>query len=207
MLKSPAPMQVCSVSSEATPTDVHRACTHGILFGFPSDPRVLDIFKDQDSDEVMTTRLTAAELFDIYRSRAGVARQRKRKMYTIWAPNFDFEFSMVVCDEAHLLKNKNSSIHKVVKSIPRRSLILCTATPVLNKPEDIRGYLLLAWPDAVANPIPEGFSYASLYGESVKELDIQHFDDFASTGFLARGEGLKEMLNPGLRLFPVLVLD
>ncbi|RYP51562.1 hypothetical protein DL768_003157 [Monosporascus sp. mg162] len=44
---------------------------------------------------------------------------------------------------------------------------------------DIRGYLLLAWSSAVADPVPEGFSYASLYGERAKTLGIQHFDDFA----------------------------
>ncbi|RYP51563.1 hypothetical protein DL768_003158 [Monosporascus sp. mg162] len=86
---------------------------------------------------------------------------------------------MVVCDEAHLLKNKDSFIHKVVKSIPPGPS---------------------SFPDAVANPVPEGFSYASLSGKRAKELDIRHFDNFVSTGFLANGEALKDMLNPGLRL-------
>ncbi|RYP80374.1 hypothetical protein DL770_006242 [Monosporascus sp. CRB-9-2] len=80
-------------------------------------------------------------------------------MYTPWAPDFRFEFSMVVYNEAYLLKNKNSSTHKVVKSIR---------------------------PDALTKPVPEGFFYTSLYGERVKKPASQPFEDFARTGFFAK---------------------
>ncbi|RYP77428.1 hypothetical protein DL771_001223 [Monosporascus sp. 5C6A] len=108
----------------------------------------------------------------------GADRQRRQKTYTTWAPKFEFEFSMVVCDEAHLLKNKNSSIHKV-----KISGATCSShgqTP---------------WPTRCPRA-----SHMPASTERARTLGIEYFDDFARTGFLEKGEGLREMLKPGLRL-------
>ena len=58
---------------------------------------------------------------------------------------FDAEFHMVVADECHYLKSRKSTIHRMVKQLPREGLLLVSATPISNHLRDIGGYLGLLW--------------------------------------------------------------
>ncbi|XXG99537.1 hypothetical protein Hte_005876 [Hypoxylon texense] len=109
------------------------------------------------------------------RKSRGAARKQQR--YTILKPNFKQVFNVVVCDEAHLLKNRNTSLHKTVKCLQREKLILCTATPMVNSPIDLLAYTLLAWPTAKPNKTSHNFSYDSFYGPGAAFTSYTMEDD------------------------------
>ena len=54
-------------------------------------------------------------------------------------------WDVLVVDEAHYLRNRESQIWQAVNALPRQFLLLLTATPVENRLDE-----LLAW----ANPPP-----------------------------------------------------
>ncbi|KAK5651796.1 hypothetical protein OQA88_11663 [Cercophora sp. LCS_1] len=53
-------------------------------------------------------------------------------------------FDTVFCDESHGLRNPRAMHTRLVNAIPKRGLIMMTATPTLTKLEDIRGPAFLA---------------------------------------------------------------
>lgn len=172
-------------------------------------PDHVDSSSDEDTDEEYMEQLgneanqdeeplPEDQIDDEDTTQQGELRQRAKKKGRLFflKPEYDFmKFSVVVCDEAQLLKSTRSSIHKMVKYIPRQSLILCTATPMLNKPGDILGYLLLAWPEADANPVPNGFSYATLYSKKAQILGLDPEQKLGETDFFTSNDNLMTMLN------------
>ena len=48
-------------------------------------------------------------------------------------------FEVVYCDEAHYLRNKTMTFSRLVQQIPKNGVVMMTATPTLNRIEDIRG--------------------------------------------------------------------
>lgn len=55
------------------------------------------------------------------------------------------DWSVVVTDDCHSLKNPCSTIHKIIASLPRESILFVSATPLSNHIRDIIGYLNLIW--------------------------------------------------------------
>ncbi|KAF3068361.1 putative snf2 family helicase protein [Daldinia childiae] len=89
---------------------------------------------------------------------------KKEATYEIFTSKFDQKFNVIICDEAHLAKNRAATFHKTIKCLPREHLILCTATPMVNSTKDILSYALLACPNAYPHPVSVDFSYNSFYG-------------------------------------------
>ncbi|KAI1765258.1 P-loop containing nucleoside triphosphate hydrolase protein [Hypoxylon sp. FL1150] len=112
-----------------------------------------------------------ADDLTLLRSPSNKSAARRQKTYGIANPKFDYKFNIIVCDECHLLKNRETSLHKAVKCLNRSKLILCSATPMVNTPADNISYLLLAWPTATANKNVAEFSYNSFYGPGSKLLN------------------------------------
>ncbi|KAI0377893.1 P-loop containing nucleoside triphosphate hydrolase protein [Hypomontagnella monticulosa] len=106
-------------------------------------------------------------------------RKRKRPLNThnVYSTTFNKRFNVLVLDEAHLIKNRNSNLHKMVKAIQREYLILCTATPMMNNPMDVLSYATMAWPNAQCHPLPRDFSFGSFYGPAATFLNYQPQDD------------------------------
>lgn len=52
--------------------------------------------------------------------------------------------SLVSFDEAHILRNVNSTYHIMAALIPKKAQVLYTGTPIYNDPSDIRAYMALA---------------------------------------------------------------
>ncbi|KAI0448461.1 hypothetical protein F5B21DRAFT_497473 [Xylaria acuta] len=122
---------------------------------------------DQVGDEV--------EEIDSALARTGRRRRQKSKpreqTYTLYAPKTPQRFNVVVCDEAHLLKNHKSAIYKTVKSIDRQHFLAVTATPMLNNVQDIFSLLLISMPKSAATYTPPDYSYHTMYGIG-EELDL-----------------------------------
>ncbi|KAI5865746.1 hypothetical protein GGS23DRAFT_593923 [Durotheca rogersii] len=57
----------------------------------------------------------------------------------------EFHFSIMVCDEAHVLKNEHTFTHKMIAALKYESLLLSSATPMLNHPRDNLAYLRLVF--------------------------------------------------------------
>ena len=93
----------------------------------------------------------------------------------------EYEFDLVVCDEAHALKNEASNTHCLVATIPKRKLLLSSATPSLNHPKDNEGYLRLAFPwFPRVTPIPKDFDLLCLYEDQIdytKPLCVDGYTD------------------------------
>ena len=56
------------------------------------------------------------------------------------------EWDMIVVDEAHLLANPTSKRRKAVAAIPKRHMLLVTATPIQNKLSDLYSLIDLLYP-------------------------------------------------------------
>ncbi|KAI0096177.1 hypothetical protein F4776DRAFT_677116 [Hypoxylon sp. NC0597] len=104
-------------------------------------------------------------------------RKRFRETYKILSPAYEKVFNVVVLDEAHLVKNRMSTLHRMAKVIRRDYLLLSTATPMLNNPTDVLSYALLAWPTAKPYPLPSNFSFNSFYGPGAAWLDYKPHED------------------------------
>lgn len=61
-------------------------------------------------------------------------------------------YDLVVVDEAHHLKNRSSVSWKFVNSLPRRYLLLLTATPVENKLDELYNLITLLRPGQLYTP-------------------------------------------------------
>ncbi|KAI1390401.1 uncharacterized protein F4822DRAFT_443255 [Hypoxylon trugodes] len=96
--------------------------------------------------------------------------------YVILRPSFPYKYLAVLCDEAHVLTNRHSSIHKTVKCLDRAHLILCTAAPIINTTIDLLAYALLMWPKAKPPKMPAGFSMNSFYGPGALLTNYTHSD-------------------------------
>lgn len=74
------------------------------------------------------------------------------------------KFSMIICDEAHNIKNAATKIYQLVAAQDRDCLLLSSATPMLNHVRDNLGYLRLAFPHIGALPaMPADFDCNTLY--------------------------------------------
>ncbi|KAI3316762.1 hypothetical protein HD806DRAFT_516838 [Xylariaceae sp. AK1471] len=115
--------------------------------------------------------------------------KRAQQTYKLYAPLFNQRFNVVVCDEAHILKNKATASHKTVKALKRDHLLHVTATPMLNQPRDITAYLLMMWPRCHPSPVPAAFSYRTMYGTGSKLQLLDPYRDVRETGYLKRSRG------------------
>ncbi|KAI5863373.1 hypothetical protein GGS23DRAFT_529841 [Durotheca rogersii] len=78
----------------------------------------------------------------------------------------ELHFSIVVYDKAHTPKNERSTTHKMIAALKFDSLLLSSATPMLNHCRDNLVYLRLAFWDLPAMPVlPPGTDPADLYRE------------------------------------------
>lgn len=57
--------------------------------------------------------------------------------------------TMMACDEAHQIKNYDTSRHKACAEFPAKYKIAMTGTPIANKPEDACGVLLYTCPEKI----------------------------------------------------------
>ena len=74
-------------------------------------------------------------------------------------------FGLVVLDEAHQLKGETTVSHQAVASIKRDSMLLVSATPLINHPKDILSYLRLGFSNLPnLRKIPRDMDLAELYG-------------------------------------------
>ncbi|KAI0423822.1 hypothetical protein F5Y09DRAFT_354502 [Xylaria sp. FL1042] len=121
---------------------------------------------------------------------------KRDQVYTIYEAKNDIHYNVIVCDEAHLLKNHKSAIHKSVKCLPRNSLLLVTATPMLNDTVDMLSLLLLVMPRSLASYTPTEYSYHTMYGEGEKLLLCDPCVDPRETGFVIRSDtvGLSKII-------------
>lgn len=55
------------------------------------------------------------------------------------------DWSVIIADDCHSLKNPCSTIHKLIASLPRESILFVSANPLSNHVRDIIGYLDLIW--------------------------------------------------------------
>ncbi|TPX06865.1 uncharacterized protein E0L32_002361 [Thyridium curvatum] len=79
-------------------------------------------------------------------------------------------FSIVICDEGHVLKNADSKAHQLVADIQKDALLICTATPMLNHPADNLSYLRFGFSWLPEIPwLPDDLDINSLYAP---EFDI-----------------------------------
>ncbi|MEI6737444.1 MAG: SNF2-related protein [Pseudomonadota bacterium] len=61
-------------------------------------------------------------------------------------------FDLVVLDEAHHLKNRNSASWKFVNELQRKYIVLLTATPVENNPDELYNLITLLKPGQLKTP-------------------------------------------------------
>ncbi|MEW6282545.1 MAG: DEAD/DEAH box helicase, partial [Candidatus Eremiobacterota bacterium] len=61
-------------------------------------------------------------------------------------------FDLVVVDESHVLRNRASSAWRLVHEIPRKFLLLLTATPVQNDLEELYNLITLLQPGQLGTP-------------------------------------------------------
>ncbi|KAF2969221.1 hypothetical protein GQX73_g4328 [Xylaria multiplex] len=167
-----------------------------------------DEFDEDDDNEVESRRLNAENLLEdtgdtpesqmrdevdevnsalrAVRRRRKSEEKKKEQVYTLYSAKNPIQYNVVVCDEAHLLKNHKSAIHKAVKCLRRESLLLVTATPMLNTVMDILSLLLLAIPRSPASYTPPSYSYHTMYGDGGKLGLCQPLEDPRLAGFLER---------------------
>ncbi|TRX87937.1 hypothetical protein FHL15_011169 [Xylaria flabelliformis] len=123
-------------------------------------------------------------------------KKRAEMKYRIFSPAFDQTFNVVVCDEAHILKNKSTASHKTVKVLKRDHLLQLTATPMLNHPRDVLAYLLMMWPECEPTQVPTDFSYRTMYGTGSELNLLDPHKDVRETGYLRRaGDGFAQILH------------
>ncbi|KAK4148807.1 hypothetical protein C8A00DRAFT_38602 [Chaetomidium leptoderma] len=66
------------------------------------------------------------------------------KSYILSLPHKDFKWSRVCVDEAQSLRNQNSSNARIIRLLEADALHLMTATPALNKIDDVKSFGSLA---------------------------------------------------------------
>ncbi|KAI0467902.1 hypothetical protein F4859DRAFT_524740 [Xylaria cf. heliscus] len=126
----------------------------------------------------------------------GKKKKRADMKYRIFSPLFDQRFNVVVCDEAHILKNKGTASHKTVKVLKRNHILHVTATPMLNHPKDVTAYLLMMWPKCEPTKVPTEFSYRTMYGMGSELNILDAYQDVRATGYLRRaGDALQSALH------------
>ncbi|KAI0181921.1 hypothetical protein GGR52DRAFT_568131 [Hypoxylon sp. FL1284] len=101
-----------------------------------------------------------------------MAAAKEQEEYRICRPKFQHKFNMVICNEAHLLKDQDTSLHKSVKCLSRDKVIFCSATPM--------------------------FSYDSFYGAGADFVEYKFDDDpmlkFLPLTFEENTESLEDLL-------------
>lgn len=73
---------------------------------------------------------------------AALRQEKKRgkivvKCHLLALGQFEFQFNIIVFDESHNLRNPADSFSRLAVLYPAAYKILCTATPMLNRLEDI----------------------------------------------------------------------
>ena len=72
--------------------------------------------------------------------------------YNVWVSQVKVTRGMMVCDEAHNLRDPRGTIARMCLALPCRNKIRVTATPSLNKVEDIFGPALQIWRSSHLRP-------------------------------------------------------
>ncbi|KAF2964212.1 hypothetical protein GQX73_g9387 [Xylaria multiplex] len=77
-----------------------------------------------------------------------------------------WKFGVLVVDEAHTCKNSRSTTHQLIRSINRECLLLSSATPLMNHPRDMLGYLRLGFYNLpIVLPLPQHYDALTMYKE------------------------------------------
>ena len=84
-------------------------------------------------------------------------------------------FARVVADEAQKLKHERTRAHPAVSKLGVAFVNMFTATPMINKPADLKGLLTLLWADSYAehwtiDTLEDGDRPIEAYDEAKKYL-------------------------------------
>lgn len=89
------------------------------------------------------------------------------KRFTLSRLNFPLHVGLLICDEAHVIKNVSVRMHLAIASIVAQARIMSSATPLLNRPDDVIAYLSLGFNHIPKPPTPKGWPLAKLYSDSL----------------------------------------
>lgn len=110
----------------------------------------------------------------------------KWKSSRIYSGALSFQFERVVCDEGHTLRNPNTLTSESIRHVNRKSIHFLSATPLLNRPIDMRGYLELVFKKSWRLPhVPGGVTamYASDFDPSAV---VDDSDDMKTIDLMPR---------------------
>ena len=95
--------------------------------------------EDVDEEELLELDMAAS-------ARLGVStREVDIRILGLVLARHEFRFRCAIFDEAHLLKTANSTIARMCRLIPASVRILMSATPTLNRVEDLQGLAAQLW--------------------------------------------------------------
>jgi len=80
--------------------------------------------------------------FDHQIASLDMAKRKQHSRYLL-----DINFDMIIVDEAHRLKNRNTLNWKFVNSLKKKYCLLLTATPIQNNIEELYSLISLLYPD------------------------------------------------------------
>ncbi len=60
----------------------------------------------------------------------------------------DAKFARLICDEAQLIRNPASTYNRFVGMVPKKAVHMVSATPTLNRLDDIKGFVIQMWRNA-----------------------------------------------------------
>jgi len=92
-----------------------------------------------------------------------------------------FKYDYLVCDEAHLLKNAQSSRYKSMNRVKTRHRLLLTGTPVQNSPQELLNMLCFLMPLFSRAKAADSFDEESRDITASEEM-LKHFVDQQSEG-------------------------
>ncbi|KAM5363845.1 hypothetical protein ACJZ2D_011821 [Fusarium nematophilum] len=75
----------------------------------------------------------------------GASKKQKIKDKKVFVNLKNTDFNWIIIDEGHEFRNPWAAKHKMVQTLPRDGILIVTATPILNRLIDARGYAKLIW--------------------------------------------------------------
>ncbi len=122
-------------------------------------PSLVDQWEEELSDKfnltTVTTNHAAARMdtAEFWRGNAGIVAS----LHTLKQPAQleiarTVHWDLVIVDEAHYLRNRESQAWQAVNALPRQFLLLLTATPVQNSIEDLYNLVTLLQPGQLPTP-------------------------------------------------------
>jgi hypothetical protein len=84
----------------------------------------------------------------------------------------NYMFERIICDEAHTLRNPTTTLSESIRQAMHCNIHFLTATPMLNHPRDLRGYLSLIWnPRWALSGMPLGL--AEMYNDGFDPARVE----------------------------------